>query len=134
MANSRTISVVPVTGMPEFISCLELRFKTYTTLGYISHDRGVDLDRFDWSAYHFMAHDESGRVAGTVRLIVPVSGKPQGSDEKQEKPTFPAIIGLEESRRRALEQHELALKILEPLDKKADSLRELSAYIVERHF
>jgi geranylgeranyl pyrophosphate synthase len=61
-------------------------------------------------------------------------GKPQGSDEKQEKPTFPAIIGLEESRQRALQQHELALKILEPLDKKADSLRELSAYIVERQF
>jgi len=61
-------------------------------------------------------------------------GKPQGSDEAQEKPTFPAIIGLEESRRRAIEQHELALKILEPLDKKADSLRALSAYIVERQF
>ena len=61
-------------------------------------------------------------------------GKPQGSDEEQEKPTFPAIIGLEESRQRALEQHELALKILEPLDKKADSLRQLSAYIVERQF
>jgi geranylgeranyl pyrophosphate synthase len=61
-------------------------------------------------------------------------GKPQGSDEEQEKPTFPAIIGLEESRQRALQQHELALKILEPLDKKADSLRELSAYIVERQF
>jgi len=61
-------------------------------------------------------------------------GKPQGSDEKQEKPTFPAIIGLEESRHRAIAQHELALKILEPLDKKADSLRQLSAYIVERQF
>ncbi len=61
-------------------------------------------------------------------------GKPQGSDEKQEKPTFPAIIGLEESRQRAIEQHELALKILEPLDEKADSLRELSAYIVKRQF
>jgi farnesyl diphosphate synthase len=61
-------------------------------------------------------------------------GKPQGSDEAQEKPTFPAIIGLEESRRRAIEQHELALKILEPLDEKADSLRALSAYIVERQF
>ncbi len=61
-------------------------------------------------------------------------GKPQGSDEKQEKPTFPAIIGLEESRQRAMEQHELALKTLEPLDEKADSLRELSAYIVERQF
>jgi len=61
-------------------------------------------------------------------------GKPQGSDQAQEKPTFPAILGLEESRQRALEQHQLALKILEPLDEKADSLRALSAYIVERQF
>jgi len=61
-------------------------------------------------------------------------GKPQGSDEKQEKPTFPAIIGLEKSKQLALEQHELALKILEPLVEKADSLRQLSAYIVERQF
>jgi len=61
-------------------------------------------------------------------------GKPQGSDQKQEKPTFPAIIGLETSKQRALEQHQLALKILEPLDEKADSLRQLSAYIVQRQF
>jgi farnesyl diphosphate synthase len=61
-------------------------------------------------------------------------GKPQGSDQEQEKPTFPALIGLEESRRRAIQQHEQALKILEPLDEKADSLRQLSAYIVERQF
>jgi geranylgeranyl pyrophosphate synthase len=61
-------------------------------------------------------------------------GKPQGSDQKQEKPTFPAIIGLETSKQRALEQHQQALKILEPLDEKADSLRQLSAYIVQRQF
>ena len=61
-------------------------------------------------------------------------GKPQGSDEEQEKPTFPAIIGLEKSRQLAMEQHELALKHLEPLDEKADSLRQLSAYIVERRY
>ena len=61
-------------------------------------------------------------------------GKPQGSDEKQEKPTFPAIIGLEKSKQLALEQHALALKTLEHLDEKADSLRQLSAYIVERQF
>lgn len=61
-------------------------------------------------------------------------GKPQGSDEELEKPTFPAIIGLEKSKELALEQHEMALKHLEPLDEKADSLRELSAYIVERQF
>ena len=61
-------------------------------------------------------------------------GKPQGSDEAQEKPTFPAIIGLEKSRQLAMEQHELALNYLEPLDAKADSLRQLSAYIVERRY
>lgn len=61
-------------------------------------------------------------------------GKPQGSDQEQEKPTFPAILGLQASQERAAKQHELALKILEPLDEKADSLRQLSAYIVERQF
>ncbi len=61
-------------------------------------------------------------------------GKPQGSDQAQEKPTFPAIIGLEKSRQLALEQHQLALKHLEPLSDKADGLRLLSAYIVERQY
>ena len=61
-------------------------------------------------------------------------GKPQGSDEEQKKPTFPAIIGLEQSQQLALEQHRLALKTLEPLGEKADSLRQLSSYIVERRY
>ncbi len=61
-------------------------------------------------------------------------GKPQGSDEAQEKPTFPAIIGLAESKQLALEQHQQAINILQPLDERADSLRELSAYIVQRQF
>jgi len=61
-------------------------------------------------------------------------GKPQGSDEEQKKPTFPAIIGLEKSRLLAIEQHELALQHLEPLGENAESLRQLSAYIVERQF
>ena len=61
-------------------------------------------------------------------------GKPQGSDQEQDKPTFPAILGLEKSQQLALEQHESALKTLEPLDEKADSLRQLSAYIVERQY
>jgi farnesyl diphosphate synthase len=61
-------------------------------------------------------------------------GKPQGSDQEQDKPTFPAILGLEKSQQLALEQHESALKTLEPLGEKADSLRQLSAYIVERRY
>lgn len=61
-------------------------------------------------------------------------GKPQGSDTAQEKATFPAIIGLDESIKLAQKQHELALQHLEPLNDKADSLRLLSAYIVERKY
>ncbi|HHJ35322.1 MAG TPA: (2E,6E)-farnesyl diphosphate synthase [Gammaproteobacteria bacterium] len=78
----------------------------------------------------FQIQDDILDVIGDTETL----GKPQGSDEKQEKPTFPAIIGLKESQELALAQHQLALKYLEPLDKKADSLRQLSAYIVERQF
>ena len=59
-------------------------------------------------------------------------GKPSGSDEKMQKPTYPSILGLDASRKLAMEQHELALSHLEALDTRADTLRQLSAYIVER--
>ena len=78
----------------------------------------------------FQIQDDILDVIGDTKTL----GKPQGSDQAQKKPTFPAIIGLEESRQLALEQHNLALKHLEPLAEKADSLRQLSAYIVERQF
>ena len=78
----------------------------------------------------FQIQDDILDVIGDTETL----GKPQGSDQEQEKPTFPAILGLEESRQRAIQQHELALKVLEPLDEKADSLRQLSAYIVERQY
>jgi len=61
-------------------------------------------------------------------------GKPQGSDEDQEKPTFPAILGLDASIQRAIEQHEKALAIVQPLGPQAESLRLLSSYIVERQY
>lgn len=78
----------------------------------------------------FQIQDDILDVIGDTETL----GKPQGSDKEQEKPTFPAIIGLQESIQLAQQQHQLALKHLEPLDEKADSLRLLSAYIVERQF
>ena len=78
----------------------------------------------------FQIQDDILDVIGDTETL----GKPQGSDEAQEKPTFPAIIGLEESKQLALEQHQQAINILQPLDERADSLRELSAYIVQRQF
>ena len=78
----------------------------------------------------FQIQDDILDVVGDTETL----GKPQGSDQAQDKPTFPAIIGLDESRKLAQQQHDSAMKILEPLDKRADSLRELSAYIVERDY
>lgn len=59
-------------------------------------------------------------------------GKPQGSDAEQNKPTFPAIIGLEASREKALELHQKALDSLNAFDDKADILRRISAWFVDR--
>lgn len=87
-------------------------------------------DYADCIGLSFQIHDDILDVISDTETL----GKPQGSDQKQQKPTFPAILGLEASKRRALEQHEKALKILQPLDARADNLRRLSAYIVERQF
>lgn len=78
----------------------------------------------------FQIQDDILDVIGDTETL----GKPQGSDEEQQKPTYPAILGLEASKQLALEQHELALQHIEPMNVRADTLRQLSAYIVERNF
>ena len=59
-------------------------------------------------------------------------GKDIGSDLKKGKKTFPSFYGIEESRRRAREVSARALAALEGFDRKADPLRELAKYIVQR--
>ncbi len=76
----------------------------------------------------FQIQDDILDVIGDTETL----GKPRGSDEKMQKPTYPSILGLDASRKLALEQHELALSHLETLGARANTLRQLSAYIVER--
>jgi geranylgeranyl diphosphate synthase type II len=59
-------------------------------------------------------------------------GKPVGSDEERDKATYPKLYGLEESRRRAHAEVEVALQALESFDAAADPLRAIARYIVER--
>ena len=59
-------------------------------------------------------------------------GKRQGSDAARNKPTYPAILGLEASRAHARALHERALEELEPLGRDAGPLRELAGFIVSR--
>lgn len=59
-------------------------------------------------------------------------GKDIGSDLEKGKKTFPSFIGLEESRRRAREVVDKAIAALKDFDRKADPLRELAKYIINR--
>ena len=60
-------------------------------------------------------------------------GKDIGSDQERGKATYPAVLGLSESIRRAQELHQQALKAIEPLGEAAEPLRQISAYIINRH-
>jgi len=59
-------------------------------------------------------------------------GKTQGSDSARNKPTFPAIIGLEASHEKAQELHQNALQALSIFGEEVDILRYISAWFVER--
>ena len=59
-------------------------------------------------------------------------GKPVGSDEERDKATYPKLYGLDESRRRAHAEVEAALHALAAFDAKAEPLRAIARYIVER--
>jgi len=76
----------------------------------------------------FQIHDDVLDVTADTETL----GKPQGSDEEQNKPTYPALLGLEGAQQRALELHNRAIQALEVFDESADILRKLSAYIIER--
>jgi geranylgeranyl diphosphate synthase type II len=59
-------------------------------------------------------------------------GKDIGSDVEKGKKTFPSFLGLEESRRRAVEVVDKAILSLKDFDRKADPLRDLAKYIIDR--
>ena len=61
-----------------------------------------------------------------------LSGKDQGSDVIKDKITYPSLVGLEHSKKRAIELSEEAKKILQPISKNTDNLCELADYIVSR--
>jgi geranylgeranyl pyrophosphate synthase len=59
-------------------------------------------------------------------------GKTQGKDKNNDKPTYPALLGLAGAKQKARELHEKALDSLSIFGSEADLLRDLSLYIIER--
>ena len=59
-------------------------------------------------------------------------GKRQGADIARDKPTYPALLGLDAAKGYALELRDQALHALRPFDAAAQPLRDLARYIVDR--
>lgn len=76
----------------------------------------------------FQVQDDILDVTGTTSTL----GKRQGADASLNKPTYVTLLGLEQARQRVEELHQHALNALSNMDERADYLRAISAYIVQR--
>ncbi len=76
----------------------------------------------------FQIRDDILDIEGDTDVI----GKPQGSDAAQNKPTYPAILGLDASRVLAEQLRRDAITALTIFDHHADQLRDLAHYAVDR--
>ena len=76
----------------------------------------------------FQIADDILDIEGTTEEL----GKDAGSDEARGKATYPAVMGIAESKRRAGELVGMALDALSGFGEKADPLREIARYIVYR--
>ena len=61
-------------------------------------------------------------------------GKRQGADSILDKPTYVSLLGLDEARRKAQSLYEQSLAAISEFDNRADYLRQLSNYIVNREY
>lgn len=78
----------------------------------------------------FQIRDDILDIEGETEVI----GKPVGSDEGLAKATYPGQLGLEVARKRCADLLEGAFAELEIFGTRADSLRWLARYIVERAY
>ncbi len=76
----------------------------------------------------FQIRDDILDVEGETATL----GKQAGADRALDKPTFPALLGLEAARARARELHDEALAALDGLGTAAQPLRDLAGYIIDR--
>jgi geranylgeranyl pyrophosphate synthase len=108
-------------------------------LGCLSSGKAGDgilapLERYGHSVgLSFQIRDDILDVEGDTEVI----GKQRGADAARDKPTYPAILGMDAARRLAEDQRESALDALERARRvepslELDALRDLAHYAVDR--
>ncbi|UTW10450.1 polyprenyl synthetase family protein [Marinobacterium rhizophilum] len=97
--------------------------------GIDAGDRYEALRRFGNAiGLAFQVQDDILDIEGDTATL----GKPQGSDLAQNKPTFPALLGMSGARDKLQQLHAEALDALAAFGSEADPLRALADYIVKR--
>lgn len=76
----------------------------------------------------FQIQDDVLDIEGDTAVI----GKMQGADVRLNKPTYPALLGLDGARQRARELVDEACKALAPLGDAAAALKALARFMIER--
>ncbi|MFA9461108.1 polyprenyl synthetase family protein [Thiohalorhabdus methylotrophus] len=76
----------------------------------------------------FQITDDVLDVEGDTEAL----GKTAGADAEHHKATYPALLGLEESKRLARQEVDQALEWLTPFGEAAEPLRALARYIIDR--
>jgi geranylgeranyl diphosphate synthase type II len=76
----------------------------------------------------FQVTDDILNVEGDPEIM----GKAVGTDKLRNKSTYPSLLGLKKSKDFAGKLVENALQALESFDQKAEPLRAIAKYIVER--
>ena len=76
----------------------------------------------------FQIKDDILDVEGETEVL----GKQQGQDQSLNKPTYPAILGLEEARKRMLALFEEGTQALDSFGMNAEKLKGIASYIIER--
>ena len=76
----------------------------------------------------FQVSDDILDIEGDSQAL----GKNVGSDERQAKTTYPAVLGLNRSKEIQRDLVEQAIDFLDPFDHRSDPLREIARYIIAR--
>lgn len=76
----------------------------------------------------FQIRDDLLNVTGDSRIL----GKPVGNDEESGKATFPALLGIEASRKSEEKMVHESIASLSNLDGRSDPLRALAVYLLNR--
>jgi geranylgeranyl diphosphate synthase type II len=135
MADLKAEKTKPTLEMLQYIHTNKTArlFRAAAAMGAICG--GADKNEFDLLCEYglkiglgFQIADDILDVCGSTEKL----GKTAGKDEKAAKCTYPAVFGLEKSRKLEKDLADQAIAALESFGPKADTLRNLAAALLER--